>query len=208
MKRSKRLIIISGFFVILLTLPFITYRFWLPEVAKYLIVQDKLGHADVIVVLSGNGSRYRYAAKLFKEGYAKYVLLNYNEEDTYNVIGVKFDPQEMIKDFAVSNGIPAERILTEGRCTSTYEDILYAKENILKNQFKSAIIVSNNFHMRRVYLTFQKIFKEGKIKAIFIPVPMEISGINPNIWWTNEDDFLKVITEYIKLSFYYFKYRI
>lgn len=171
-------------------------------------MQDELGPADVIVVLSGNGSRYRYAAKLFKEGYAKYVLLNYNEEDTYNVIGVKFDPQEMIKSFAVSNGIPAERILTEGRCTSTYEDILYAKENILKNQFKSAIIVSNNFHMRRVYLTFQMIFKEGMDKAIFIPVPMEISGINPDIWWTNEDDFLKVINEYIKLFFYYFKYRI
>ncbi len=208
MKLSRRLIIATVTFVILLILPFITYRFWLPEVAKYLIVQDELGPADVIVVLSGNGSRYRYAAKLFKEGYAKYVLLDYNEEDTFNVIGVKFDPQKMIKDFAVSNGIPAERILTEGRCTSTYEDILYAKENILKNQFKSAIIVSNNFHMRRVYLTFQKIFKEDNVKAIFIPVPMEISGINPDIWWTNEDDFLKVINEYIKLFFYCFKYRI
>ncbi len=207
MKLSRRLIITAGVIVILI-LPLVTYRFWLPEIANYLVVQDKLASADVIVVLSGHGSRYRYAAKLFKEGYAKYVLLDYNEEDTFNVVGVKFDPQEMIKDFAVSNGIPAERILTEGRCTSTYEDILYAKENILKNQFKSAIIVSNNFHMRRVYLTFQKIFKEGKIKAIFIPVPMEISGINPNIWWTNEDDFLKVINEYIKLSFYYFKYRI
>ena len=208
MKLSKRLIITAAIIVILLTLPFATYRFWLPEIANYLIVQDKLAPADVIVVLSGNGSRYRHAAKLFKEGYANYVLLDYNEEDTFNVLGVKFDPQKMIKDFAVSNGIPSDRILTEGRCTSTYEDILYAKENISKNQFKSAIIVSNNFHMRRVYLTFQKIFKEDTVKAIFIPVPMEISGVNPDIWWTNEDDFLKVINEYIKLFFYYFKYRI
>lgn len=206
-KKYSKLVII-GIIVISLTLPVITYRYWLPEIAEYLIVQDKVDSADIIIVISGDGSRYRYAAKLFNEGYAKYVLFNYNKEDMFNAVGVRFDPEEMIRDFAMQNGIPLERIFTDGRCTSTYEDVLYAKENIVKKQFKSAIIISENFHMRRVYLTFKKLFKENNIKLIFAPVSMEMDGINPNGWWTRESDLVMVFNEYVKLIFYYFKYGI
>ena len=205
-KYSKLAII--GIIVISLTLPVITYRYWLPEIAEYLIVQDKVDSADIIIVISGDGSRYRYAAKLFNEGYAKYVLFNYNKEDMFNIVGIRFNPEEMIRDFAISNGIPVERVFTDGRCTSTYEDVLYAKENIVKKQFKSAIIISENFHMRRVYLTFKKLFKGNNIKLIFVPVSMEMDGINPDEWWTRESDLIEVFNEYIKLGFYYFKYGI
>lgn len=200
--------IIAGVIIILLVFPFITYRYWLPEVAKYLIVQDKLIPADVIVVISGRGLRYQYAVRLFNDGYAKYILFNYNGEDVFSVVGVRFDPEAEIKNLAVSNGIPLDRIFTEGRCTSTYEDMLYTKENIIKKQFKSAIIVSNNFHMRRVLLTFKKVFKDNDLKVMFVPVPMEMDGINPDGWWTREYDLIKVFDEYVKFMFYYFKYGI
>lgn len=206
-KKYNRLII-AGTVVMVLILSIITYRYWLPKIADYLIVQDKLYPADVIVVISGSGSRYQYAVRLFKEGYAKYILFNYNKEDVFNIVGVKFDPEDMIKNLAISNGMPLERILLEGRCKSSYEDILYAKENIIKKQFKSVIFVSNNFHMRRVYSTFKKIFKEHDIKIIFAPVPMEMDGINPDGWWTRERDLVMVFNEYVKLILYYFKYGI
>ena len=206
-KKYSRLAVFSVV-VITLLLPFITYGYWMPEVAEYLIVQDELSPVDVIIVISGDGSRYRYAAKLFNEGYAKYVLFNYNKEDMFNIVGIRFNPEEMIRDFAISNGIPVERVFTDGRCASTYEDVLYAKENIAKKQFKSAIIVSNNFHMRRVYLTFKKLFKGNNIKLIFVPVSMEMDGINPDEWWTRESDLVAVFNEYVKLGFYCFKYGI
>lgn len=206
-KRYNRLflaVIIS----VLLSLPFITYRYWLPEIAEYLIVQDELIPADAIVVISGGGIRYQYAIKLFKDGYGKYILFNYNGDDVFNVVGARFNPEEMIRNLAISNGIPPERIFLDGRCKSTYEDILYAKEHIIKNQFKSAIFISSNFHMRRIYLTFKKVFDEDNIKPIFIPVPMDMSGINPDNWWTKEYDLVNIINEYIKLGLYWYKYGI
>lgn len=206
-KRYNRLAIL-GVIIVLLSFPVITYRYWLPEVAEYLIVQDELSPADVIVVISGDGSRYQYGVKLFNEGYAKYILFNYNKEDVFNVVGVRFNPEAEIKNLAILNGIPIDRILTDGRCSSTYEDMLYTKENIIKKQFKSAIIVSNNFHMRRVLLTFKKVFKDNDLKVMFVPVPMEMDGINPDGWWTREYDLIKVFDEYVKLMFYYFKYGI
>lgn len=175
--------------------------------ADYLIVQDKLVPADVIVVISGDGSRYQYAIRLFKEGYAKYILFNYNGEDRYDMISV-IDPEEKINNVIISSGIPFDKTIIDGRCTSTYEDVLYAKETILKNNFKTAIIVSNNFHMRRVYLTFKKVFKGNDIRLMFIPVPKEVKGINPDEWWTREYDLIRVFDEYVKLGFYFFKYRI
>ena len=126
----------------------------------------------------------------------------------FNIVGIRFNPEEMIRDFAMQNGIPLEKIFTDGRCTSTYEDVLYARENIIKNKYKSAIVVSSNFHMRRVYLTFKKVFNGNDITTVFAPVPMNMNGINPNRWWTRENDLIAVFNEYIKLVFYYVKYRI
>jgi hypothetical protein len=42
------------------------------------------------------------------------------------------NPEEKIKNIILSSGIPFDKTLIDGRCTSTYEDALYAKENILK----------------------------------------------------------------------------
>ena len=111
-KRYKKLSI-AGVIVILLTIPFITYEYWLPEVADYLIVQDKLIPADVIVVISGSGARYQYAIKLYKEGYAKYILFNYNGEDRYDMISV-IDPEEKINNVIISSGIPFDKTIIEG----------------------------------------------------------------------------------------------
>lgn len=204
-RKYKRLTIISSI-IILSILPFITYGYWLPEVAEYLIVEDKLMSADVIVAISGRSSRYKYAVRLFKEGYANFILFNYNGEDMFDIVGEKINPEEKIRNFAKSNNIPLDRIFIDSRCTSTYEDMVYTKENIIKNRFKSAIIVSNNFHMLRVSLTYKKVFKGTDIKPVFAPVPMEIDGISPKGWWTRESDLIKVFEEYVKLVFYYFKY--
>jgi hypothetical protein len=62
--------------------------------------------------------------------------------------------------------------------------------------------------MRRVYLTFKKVFKEDNIKPVFAPVPMRMDGINPDGWWTREYDLTIVFNEYVRLLFYYFKYGI
>lgn len=207
-KKYKRLFIAVSL-LILLTSPFATYKYWLPEVADYLIIQNKLSRADVIVAISGDGIRYQYAVKLFKEGYAKYILFNYNEEDAFNVFGVRFNPEEEIKNFVMANSIPLDKVISDGRPTSTYEDILYAKENIIKNQFKTVIFVSSNYHMRRVYLTFEKVFKENDgVRALFAPVPKEMEGINPDTWWTMENDLVTVFNEYVKLALYWYKYGI
>lgn len=57
---------------------------------------------------------------------------------------------QCMKNWLVDHGIPAERIFTEEKSSSTRENLLYSREIITENHLpEKIIIVTNNFHSRR-----------------------------------------------------------
>jgi len=66
---------------------------------------------------------------------------------------------EASKRYLVARGITAERILLEDQSTSTYENLVFAKE-ILDEHFPygfRAVVVSNDFHIYRAVRTAQRV---------------------------------------------------
>lgn len=56
---------------------------------------------------------------------------------------------EVMKKYAVSQGIPEEVIIEEKMAVSTYHNMLYASRIMENNKFQDCIVVTNGWHIRK-----------------------------------------------------------
>lgn len=171
----------------------------LDAMAKYLVVQDKLGRADVIVVLGGdaNGERVEEGVKLFKQGYAPYLLMSGGP------LAWRLNYAGWMKKQARESGVPEKAILLEDRSRSTIEDAKFCLPIIQGKGFKSLILVTSPYHCRRAGKVFRKVFVPAGIKVMVYPV--QKSEFNPHRWWTRHEDTGAVVWEYVAMVMYFLK---
>lgn len=179
----------SLFFILLITIIIFGYKAFI-NLGENLVLDEIPRRSDVIVVLSGGEGRLQKGAKLFHDGYGDFVLLS-NSTVQSNTTAE-----------AIALGIPDDRILEEDKATSTYTNAVYAKELINQNNFRSAIIVSSDFHMRRTKLIFDRIFKDTDIQLLYIP--SNTNWFSKNRWWEEKFSRRIVINEWIRIVGYQF----
>lgn len=119
--------------------------------------KDEKSPSDVAIVLGaavwdGEVSpvyreRINHAITLYEDGFVDCIILTGGfGEGSY-----KSDSQ-VAKEYALSQGVPEERILTEEKSTITEENLEFSKEIMEENGFETAIIVSDPLHMKRSML--------------------------------------------------------
>ncbi|AHV98586.1 YdcF family protein [Paenibacillus sabinae] len=163
---------------------------------RFLTVSEPPENVNAIIVLSGGAGRVEKAVDLYKAGYAPYLVLsNYREGAS--------SAGNMLQT-ALAQGVPAKAILTENKALSTYDNAALTLPIMKKNGFTSAIVVSSDFHMRRVKFIFDHVYKKSGIELTYIGSP---SGYNPNRWWSNPFDRDITISEYAKMVGNLFGYR-
>jgi uncharacterized SAM-binding protein YcdF (DUF218 family) len=151
---------------------------------------------DVIVVLGGdNGLRVRKGAELYRQGYAKNILLTGIDEKFYRP-GHPNWRERMI----VSLGVPKKAVRVDTRSKTTWEEALNTSETMNKKGWKSALVVSDPPHMFRLHQTWNKAFRASPRK--FILVATEPAWWNPLLWWKSRKSFQFVISEMKKNLFY------
>lgn len=150
----------------------------------FLVVDEKPVKSDVIIVLSGGQGRLEKGVKLYKEGYAPYLLLTNGSE-------------EQLYERALALGVPTDHIFMEDKSASTLDNAIYSKEIMLEKHFKSAIVVSSNSHMRRVKILYDQTFRNSGIRLTYMAG--ENQTYNPSAWWVEESNRKTTISEYIKL---------
>jgi len=165
--RSRKLALVIVLLVIAVCCLF-RHSIW-NAYCSFLVVQDDLKKADVIIVLGGaSGERTLQAVDLYKKGYAPRILMCGGK-------GVwRFTWGEVMGDLAVERGVPRDAVIAEGSSRTTIEEALNAKRVMEERGFKSAIVVSSPYHMRRVSLLFGKVFKGSGMSLIFYPAQEEI----------------------------------
>ncbi|BCS80894.1 YdcF family protein [Anaerocellum diazotrophicum] len=104
------------------------------------------------------------AFELYKKGYARYIIVCGAKGPGENI-----SEAEAGKRYLVERGVLSDFVLKEDKSFSTYENLLHAKRIMNKNGFKSAVIVSNMFHLERACLVARKL----KINASFSGVYVE-----------------------------------
>lgn len=198
-ERLKVLAVVTVFFITI----FVTHNLWLESAARFLIVQDNLSPADVIVVLGGGGpERVWQGVKLFNLHYGKWIIVTGMEQ---KFPGLTTTWPQLAKAEAMSLGVSEGAIILEERSTSTYEDAIYVKEDMLSREFQSAIVVSSPHHTRRARMIFRKVFKDHKDMSLQFS-PVENGDFQVHKWWTREKELVGFINEYSKLILYFFKY--
>lgn len=172
----RRVIILCGILLFIMLI--------VKSAGNFLVVDEKPEKSDVIIVLSGGEGRLEKGVALYKEGFAPYLLLSNGSVD-------------QLYERALQLGMPADSIIMENESTSTLENARFSKKVMQKYQFHSAIVVSSNFHMRRVKVLFDRAYKNSDIQLIYS------SGVNPsyhpNQWWRTKNDRDTTFIEYIKL---------
>ena len=173
------------------------------SIGDYMIVQDDLRAADVIHVIAGDDHRVDYAIQLYEQGYAKHLFFTGDR-----CRQKKENHAEYNLNRALAKGVSSSNITIDvSHIDSTYSEIVKLKNFIANSSepIHSVIIVSDQFHMRRVRWTGRHILGM-EIDLIMAPVPFDQSPYQRN-WWADSKSMLLLWNEYQKNIFYHLRYQ-
>ena len=167
----------------------------------WLIREDALQPADVIVVLSG-GLPYRAlgAADIYKSCYAPDVWVSYplGPQQELSNLGIHFvGEEEYNREILVHQGVPEKNVaIFSGQIINTEEEVEEIAREMKAQGKHTAIIVTSPEHTRRVRALWNAL-AGGELKAIVRGAPTD--PFDANHWWRNTPDILAVTRESLGL---------
>lgn len=184
------------------------------DISNFIFVEDPICQADVIIVPGGSYPEPpEHAAKLWRQGYAQYILATGGvsvKTGKFNGVKSKSDIYNLdyqteaafYKDVLLKNRVLSHHILCEDRSGSTAENALFSK-TLLDNEgfsVKKAIICCKNFHARRCLMFFQFAFPETEFIISSAPYHEQDIAINKKNWYKSEAGQKRVMGEMMRLS--------
>ena len=180
------------------------YNNFLKNFTEFIFVNDVPKMADVIFV-PGNGypQMAEYAAKLWMQGYAPWVI----PSGRYSVVLGKFvgvlahqerytgeyeTEWDFLKDVLVKNGVDESAILKENQATYTYQNAIFSRKILDEKgiEVKNAIICCKEQHARRCKMYYELLFPEAEI----LVCPVDV-GVNRENWMLSEEGIEEVLGE-------------
>jgi uncharacterized SAM-binding protein YcdF (DUF218 family) len=209
-KRWLRNLLVAGAVLILLALLAFALRVRiLTGIGSYLVVEDDLHPADVIFVLNGDpDSRPFRAADLYEQGLAPRILIARSENQPTVDLGLVRNETDISVGVMESLGVPAADILTlqmPGGVTSTFDEAALLRDYVQSHEIHSVILVTSAFHTRRARWIFER-------ELAGLPVTLKMAaapnhGFDQTNWWQSENGLITLNNEYLKLFYYFWKYR-
>lgn len=143
---------------------------------EYMHMHHILKKADCIFVLGSYDRRVgHYAAELFLQGYAPFILFSgggQHEESKKRFLKTE---AETFAEIAVYAGVPAESIIIEKAARNTVENIEYSKKLLKENglNFNSFILVQKPSNERRSYAAFRRWWPDRECIVTSPPISYE-----------------------------------
>lgn len=164
-----------------------------------------LAKADAIVVLAGGvgesgrpgqgyEERVKYAAELYKKGYARHLVFS-------SGFRYAIKEAEVMKALAVSLGVAPDSIILEEAAANTYENIKFSAAIMAANNWKTAILVSSPYHMRRALLVCNRV--APGVHFIYAPIPYSLfygDGRHVRL-----EHIIAIGHEYLGIAYYWFR---
>ncbi|MBQ1311479.1 MAG: YdcF family protein [Blautia sp.] len=181
------------------------YREFLKQIGDFIFIEDEPENADIIFV-PGNGypQMAELAAKLYREGYSRYLLpsgkYSITEGHFSGVLSKtelyrgKYETEwEFLEDVLVKNGVPRQAILKEDQATFTYENAVYSRQVTDRMGLKihKAILCCKNTHARRALMYYKTLYPDTR----FLVCPAVVDGITGKNWTTSEEGIQAVTGE-------------
>jgi uncharacterized SAM-binding protein YcdF (DUF218 family) len=106
------------------------------------------------VEVNGAGDRVLYAAELYKEGKAPYILLSGGDIEW--LTSGSTTPAEDMATLLVQMGVPESALWLENESKNTYENAVYAKELLDEQGIDQILLITSAMHMPRAVALFEK----------------------------------------------------
>jgi uncharacterized SAM-binding protein YcdF (DUF218 family) len=181
----------------------------LTGIADLLVVNDPLQPADIIFVLNGDyNTRPFRASELYEKGLAPVIIITKAESLPAEKLSLVPNNTDVSIGVMKALGVPPEKIVVlpvEGGTTSTFDEAIALRQYIESHNVHSLILLTSAFHTRRAKWIFDR-------ELSGLPVRLEVAavphyGFDESDWWQSEDGLITLNNEYIKLVYYYVKYR-
>jgi uncharacterized SAM-binding protein YcdF (DUF218 family) len=195
---SKRRWLIRGGVLIVLVGLAATVFF---TIGRWLVVEDPLAHADVIVVLSGRlPERAVEAAHVFKGGYSDRVWISppVSPVDDLKALKISYLGEDFYNEkVLIALGVPPDdiRILDQADA-NTEAEVRQVAEAMRNSGFHSVIIVTSKAHTRRVRTIWSKLVGSEPRMMVHYAQDDAYDGAH---WWRHTRDALDVVRETLGL---------
>ena len=187
------------------------------DISEFIFMKDAPQTSDIIFIPGTSQSAVtETAARLYREGYAKYVLPSgmYSGKrgkfasekiDNPRYVGEYATDFAYCKHILMENNVPEAAILREDRSTHTGENAEFSA-SVLKElglEVGKAILCCQAFHARRAFMTYAKHFPETEI----LVVPTDTQGITKEDWFLHEKSYRRVMSEVYKCGEYFLEFQ-
>ena len=188
--------VVAAFLVVLASAGTFAFR----GLGSWLVREDPLASADVIVVLSGSmPSRAEEAARLFRGKYAPEVWVSRPTSPAASLaaLGISYAGEETYnREILVRLGVPANCIhIFPEPIVDTEQEVREIAKELREENERSAIIVTSPEHTRRVKALWRRI-AGGDLRAILHAAPEDSFNVH---WWRNTRDAFAVMRELMGL---------
>jgi uncharacterized SAM-binding protein YcdF (DUF218 family) len=189
--------LIAGVILLIFAGPLIVFF----GIGRWLVVDDPLVHADVIVVLSGRlPERAMEAARLYRAGYADQVWISppLSPAEDLKAMHIAFIGEDFYNEkVLIAMGVPPDSIrILEHPDVNTEAEVRQVSENLRSSQLHSAIIVTSKPHTRRVRTIWRKLVGAEPHLIVRYPRDDAYDGAH---WWRHTRDGLDVMRETLGL---------
>jgi uncharacterized SAM-binding protein YcdF (DUF218 family) len=195
--RIRRWVIPGGIFI-LIVVAAATLFF---TVGTWLVVEDPLVHADVIVVLSGRlPERAIEAARIYKAGYSDLVWISppVSPVDELKTMKISYLGEDFYNEkVLIAKGVPPDSIrILDNPDANTEAEVRQIAEDLHNSDFHSVIIVTSKAHTRRVRTIWRKLVGTEPRMIVHYAEDDTFDGAH---WWRHTRDALDVMRETLGL---------
>ena len=200
--RRRRWWLLAGFMAFAAALVWVMREPLLQEMAKWLDVGQPPQNADYVMLLNGDeNTRPFSAAALVKSGFAKSVLIT-ELKNTSAETGSLLPPYHEINRQAIlKRGIaPGDITILPGSASTTRDEAEALAAFLQDRPNARVLVVTSDYHTRRTRWVFRATLGAQSRRLSFVSAPSD--GYNRDRWWQDEEGFLAIGSEYLKLPFY------
>jgi len=157
-------------------------------IAAALVVEDRLGRVDAIVVVAGGTpSREAKAAALFREGWAPRIIVSRPVPNSnlraLRALGVRpLDLQGESMLALTKYGVPPDRIVMMAEVSQNTETELETVHDLARRTgYRGVILVTSPEHTRRVKVIWSRKDREDHVEGLVVPAPNDDFSVDG--WW-------------------------
>ncbi len=178
----------------------------LRAMARWTDVGARPQRADYVMILNGGEETRPFAAAaLVKAGLARHVLVAEAALSPQMEDRILPPYHEINHQVLLRRGIPERDItILPGAAASTFDEATALAAFLAERPHTRVLVVTSDYHSRRSRWILARTLADRAEQVVWVSAPTD--EFRMDCWWQDEEGFVTILSEYLKLAFYVVRY--